>query len=704
MVDPWAEFPSVPQKDPWAEFPIAPSASTADVAPAAAKPAAPNAWSDVPLSLGSGAVRGAVELGMLPVTVERFAKQGVGYGVEKADSLVRSIFGAAPRGANTTPSPETISSPLYRGQDLIRKIMDDTLYAPRTTPGKYAKTVGEFIAPGGIPSKAALSAPTIGRKIGEYGADITRTAVAPGILSEGAGQLAEGSQYETAARIGGAVLGVAGGAAAKTMNAPETVLRRSTGPADKINWGRAIELQNNPTGVKLTGPEAIAQAQEGASALPNLQRVVEGSLEGRAATAPFFAQRPAQMDAAVGNMLDTIAPQSLTPSVLGPRAAENAASAIDDVRQGINTQTRPLYQESRAAIIPENEFAAVASDPRFQASLERLRANRELAPDYAGLPDNSIGVMDAVAKDLFARGESLSTRTNPLYGPELAGKSSSAGADVRGLARDPNRGGSAAYDEALKAQTALRRDVLQPVEQGPLGQIASSTDTTSAGNALLPKNPLVGSQAETADAVGRLVAADPTNTAQLVRQNLADRYSAASTATQEGARDFAGAKFNKDVAGNAQRKLTLEAVIMGVDPSGAAKGSMNTLLDVLEATGRRKPIGSATEFNRSVNIDLGTASPMGRGVRAARTAGASALTTMGDTITRATARRSVGKLADLFTDPQSVELIREAIARGAPSVLPEAAAQSAFLSAIIGTQERKPFEFTTEYSVKRGPR
>lgn len=69
---------------------------------------------------------------------------------------------------------------------------------PQTTAGKYAESVGEFapnaaMGPGGIVRKTAM-------------------AVLPGVLSEGAAQLAEGIGYENLARTTGAIVG--GGLAA----------------------------------------------------------------------------------------------------------------------------------------------------------------------------------------------------------------------------------------------------------------------------------------------------------------------------------------------------------------------------------------------------------------------------------------------------------------------------------------------------------
>lgn len=67
-------------------------------------------------------------------------------------------------------------------------------YQPQTTPGEFARTIGEFApnvavgGPGGVARKAAMT-------------------VVPAVISEGAGQLAKGTEYEPIARVGGAVVG-----------------------------------------------------------------------------------------------------------------------------------------------------------------------------------------------------------------------------------------------------------------------------------------------------------------------------------------------------------------------------------------------------------------------------------------------------------------------------------------------------------------
>jgi hypothetical protein len=638
----------------------------------------PSTAYDVAASFAAGVPRGIVETAMTPVTMGRLAEGGLDWLWDSGENAVRRLVGAEPidQAARDELEKQRWSTQLddliFGAQDAVRNTMDENLYQPRTTAGEYAQTLGEFAAPGALPGRAARSAPTVASKAGRYIQDFAGNVVAPALLSEGAGQATENTVLETPARVLGAITGNAAVAANRSFNAPESVVRRATGDVTPQQWDDAITLQNNQTGVRLTGPEAIAQATGGASALPNVQRVVEGSVGGRARTAPFFAERPLQVDAAVGDVLDLIAPQAPNPFVLGPRAAEAADTAISGIRQKINDSTRPLYQAAEPQLIPDPQFVTLKADPSFAAALKRLRDDPELGPTYKALPDNSVGVVDAVTKDLFARGESLKNTANPLYGPERAMRSTAAAADARNAASRS----SPEYAQALAEQDRLRDLILGPLEAGPVGRVAKTTDTIAAGNALLPQNPLSGSGRETAVGVKLLEQQDPTATRGLLRQNLADRYQRASTETQEGGREFAGAKFRKDVAGNAARREVLDAVL-GALPDQRAAQAAPELLDVLQATGRRKPVGSATSFNNALQEELSGAQSLPGLARNIGLSLGTYVTKAGDAVQRVTMGRNIDTLADMFIDPRSVELIRESIARRPMAAFDDAARRSA---------------------------
>lgn len=660
------------------QFDAAPAAVPEVVDPVmeAATRQEPNGFMDAVGGFGTGLVEGAVETAMLPVTVGRLAEDGLNAVFNTGESALRAALGMDPvsedewaernRMKGEMPS---INAALFQGQDAVRGVVDDVLPDPETKVGEYTNMIGQFAVPGGIPSKATRAAPTVVRKVGEYAEDLARNAVLPAVVAQGVGDVPgiDGTAAEPWAEMAGAVVGGGASALYKAANAPESVVRRAVGNPDDVDWARARALQQNSTGVALTGPEAISQAQGGASALPDVMRVVEGSIDGGPVMAPFFSKRAEQVQNAANSTFDTIAPQSTQPSALGPRVSGAAEEVIDGVRQDINASTRPLYRAAEPQLIPDAEFAPIGADPRFQAAVARLRGNPEIAPDFANMPDNSIAIVDAAVKDMFARGEAMSVASNPIYGPYLGSLNSSGATTARNTATSV----SPEYAQALAEQAQLRQTQLAPLENGPLGQIAAANTTQEAGAAILPRNPLVGSEDETMDAITRLLAQDSDATPQLIRQTMADRFNSSLTETQQGAQDFAGAKFHKDLVGNPQREATLDAVLEALNNPDAA-AAFPEMLDVFQATGRRKPIGSATEFNRTINSDLGSASPFARTVDLAKSLGTSWITNVGDATKRAAQRNSTRALAQMFTDPDAVDLIRMALMKGPKTNLAEA--------------------------------
>lgn len=693
-----------------------------DLVPSAA-PAKPSIASDVGKSFPSGVVRGVAETAMLPATVHRLGSAAGDKLADGADYLVRAIFGLPAR----TPDDDArikaareaswggqLDSAVNSAQDAARGVMDAHLYEPKTTPGKFAETVGEFAIPAAGPSRATRLAEGVGRRAASYAGDLARNAVVPGVTSEAAGQLTEGTALEPYARVAGALAGNLGAAAATAASAPENVLRRAVGDPNAIDWDRATQLQNNSTGIRLTGPEAIDQAQGGSTALPNLLRTVEGSVEGRALTAPFFQARPEQVDTAVGNLLDMVAPQPANPSVLGPRASEAATSAIRDVEQARTAAVRPSYTAANAETVPDTAIQsilanidnAIAGDATgiMSGPLGELRRRLIAEPAQAGqpavrtpvtgpdgqtirysmtsavpgtpeVPITDIGNLDRARKYFRDRMDL------PQIGQDAVTKEQNAAVtSILQQLDDAMTNASANFAAGKQQYADITRDTVQPIAEGPLGRVAAANTTGSAGDALMPHNPMTGSGDETLDAVRRLIAQDPETTTGLVRQTLADRFARASTETQEGSREFAGAKFRKDVAGNQPRDQLLAAIFRGL-PDQAAAEAAPEVLDVLAATGRRKPIGSATAFNAATNAELSQASPLQRALNTVGSLGASFVTNAGDALKRAALRDGVSDLAALFTDPRSVQLVREAMERGAPNRIPVAVARAGVQSA-----------------------
>lgn len=187
--------------------------------PEAAPQPAPDGVSvagDVAASGASGAARGTADLIGLPGSIANAMNSagqwalGKGYELAtgeapnpRSESMVERFF--------ATPDQEMRDEFLFGGRnpvsgETLRSGLSTisggaTDYQPKTTAGKYARTVGEF-APGAAVF-GGLSAP-----------NMIRSAVAPAVASEAAGQATEGTALEPYARFAGAI---AGGVAANSL-------------------------------------------------------------------------------------------------------------------------------------------------------------------------------------------------------------------------------------------------------------------------------------------------------------------------------------------------------------------------------------------------------------------------------------------------------------------------------------------------------
>lgn len=370
---------------------------------------------------------------------------------------------------------------------------------------------------------------------------------------------------------------------------------------------------------------------------------------------------------------------------VAPEAAASAAAAaqgaIDDVRAGINRATRPAYDEAGRHVLDRADFEPIAAGPAFQASLRRLRNDEVLGPAYAGQPDNSVAVIDAVTKDMRDRGVALGNRANPGFSSQAASLYEGGAAKARAIARDPARGGSQAYDDALAAQAQARGQNLEPLEHGPLGAVAGASDTNAPTAAVLPHRPQVGGEGELADAVTRLAARDPDVVGPLIRQALANQADASMTRLVGGEVQGGGARFPKDVAGTEQQGRNLDAVMAALEreraPAASPREAVSELLDVLRATGTRKPQGSPTNFNAHYRAEIGGETLPQQGLTALRTGGRSMLANAGEAARRAYLGRNNATLAELFSAPDSVQQIRSIVAQRAQTPVADAVLRAA---------------------------
>lgn len=133
---------------------------------------------DIAKSAGIGVAQGALGIATLPGNIEALGRAGINYGA--------SLMGSEP-----VVNPDT-TLPNFNDAKRFVEGFTGEFYQPQTTAGEYARTIGEF-APGALGG-------------GSIAARAARVAL-PAVASESAGQLTEGTAFEPAARVAGALAG-----------------------------------------------------------------------------------------------------------------------------------------------------------------------------------------------------------------------------------------------------------------------------------------------------------------------------------------------------------------------------------------------------------------------------------------------------------------------------------------------------------------
>lgn len=570
MAGPWEKF-SKPQTEagPWTKFGAAPAAA----------PSEPS-WTDTAVdaakSLGTGFVEGGLDLIGLPGTIKDAGNSLIHKGMEKA-------FGIT--------APQSRS---WVSGDAFKGYMNDTtggLHEPTTTTGDYSRTIGSF-----IPGAATMGGGSVLSNTLKYG-------VLPAVASETAGQATKGSDLEPYARAGAAL---ATGGAAAALSRPSTAqgaLREAARSIDGQTLGAAQILMNDArrAGVPLTLDEAVQQVTNNGTRLSAVRRVVDNSAGGADTMARFTAPRAGQVQAAGNRAIDAVGPMPAHPYEIGPRVNTAANDYINSARQTINGAADQHYAALAGQRMPQAEYAQISQNPSYQAALHDLRGNAELQPLVGNLPDDSLAVINEVVKRIDRNVEAVRpSAMNPQGAdPQMAMLRTRA----RGAADTAARGVSQEYGMARDIVRQGNEGFLDPLRQGPVGQLAGTEDFGTQVRTVLPENPIPGGSRATSDALRAVSTRDPEAARALVSQRLRQVFNESTQSNMGGPNAWGGAKFASGIRGNSEQNQALREAINAVNGPGAA-ANFDRFLDVLEATGRRPNQGSMTEFNRQITDEL----------------------------------------------------------------------------------------------------
>jgi hypothetical protein len=532
-------------------------------------------------------------------------------------------------------------------------------YKPQNLAEEGLKTAGEFslagIGPGGPLARLARIA-------------------APTVASETLGQLTKDTPQEPLARAAGALIGggVQGGAEA-LISRPRTataILERQL-PAGitpaHVDAAQTLMQDAATQGMRLTWPEALSQVAQ-RPVLSDTMRHLEASSASGPRMAEFFGDRPQRVEGAVAGQAQAISPGAPTdPYQLGPAIGQQATDILTQERQAINARSDPHYAAAALQFADPREMMRLEALPGWNDAAQAVRTNPQLSRDVQGLPESSLGFINEVKKQMQARGEHATSPMRPTGAPsaqEASGWFSDADV-VRQQAINASRrqtapGVPAPYEEALRIESEMRAQRLQPLLEGPLGKLAKSDlEIENAVGTLFPRDPKkIHGEAAIGDAVSRIAARSPKLAEDAVRAHVEMAFDKAGRDLASGPNQASGANFRALTAGSGQQRRNLQAAVEAL-PNGPQRWEgFNRLLDVMEATGTRQNVGSRTAYNVEALKEFGA----GGGVKdLAQTIAnpVSGLQKYSDRYNQWKLGQNLNDLAGILTEPRSANLLRQ---------------------------------------------
>jgi hypothetical protein len=534
---------------------------------------------------------------------------------------------------------------------------DQPLYQPKTTAGKYARTIAQYAPAAGLPTNSK----NVALALLQRGANM----VVPGSAAETAGQLTEGTPYEPWART---TAGIVGGGLTALATAPRPatqILSQATRGVSDEQIGQAQRLMADAQGrgIKLTLAEALQQVTDNGTGLGRLQRVIEGTKIGEEKFAPVMAERPAQVRQAVMDYADTLAPATDNPSMIAVDARNAAENGLTGVRRFINAGVSDRYDALAGQQLDPEKYAELAKNPSYSAALAEVRGHPELGATVAHLPDNNLAVVNEVTKRLNTLADSV--RPTPV----VRGDNGLAALRDQAAAMANRVAGEASPDwrAAREGVAAGSRAYLEPLRAGPVGSVAAPDATVQTQTAaLFPSKPIEGAPAETDAAMRLLSSQNPNVPPSLSRQHLVNALNEATQNLQGGPNQWGGARYAATIAGNPEQRATLLA---GVGASGGDTSSLDQLLNALAATGARQRQGSSTAFNIEDLKNLGAAGVAGDAVKSVADL-PGIPRRLGDAYTRFQMGQNTSRLADaLLADPEvATTILRNARTASPPDL------------------------------------
>jgi len=365
---------------------------------------------DIAKGIGGGLVRGAAgTVGLVTDTLPTWVKGGsdylarkiTGQTEEQQQAEQRDFAASLPQALSRTAGGIVNAGKTENLQRGIESVTGEA-YEPTTRAGKIASRAAEFI-PGAVAPGLAMG------RLGTLGREAVAWGAIPGATSEVAGQVFEGGALETPARIAGGLAGGIGAAAAMRGGTGGNMVRQAIDGAtpQQIDAAEQLFQRAQQAGQPISRAEALQSVTGGTTGLGDLQHTVEG-LGGMK---QFYAQRPAQNEAAARRVFDEVVPQAADPSQIGPTVGGVAQQAMRESPVGrilddTLFQAGPRVTPEQAGTTMQQELRGVYD--RREGMRSALADRDYTAARQAGVPVPTANVDSFIERELqTAKGETL---------------------------------------------------------------------------------------------------------------------------------------------------------------------------------------------------------------------------------------------------------------------------------------------------------
>lgn len=366
--------------------------------------------------------------------------------------------------------------------------------------------------------------------------------------------------------------------------------------ADNISKAASeLEAKARALGIELTPAESTNLAS-----LKAQQKLLGNMPQSADDMAAFYERRQSEQVApAVRNFMDGVSTES-SPVVAGTRIREAASDAIEAAKQVRTSEVRPLYQAvvKRENVVPvtvggvreagtsasRTPMGKLMDDPFFSQQVAGVKGNSLYG--MADMEDTALPVLDQVKKNLDDMIE-VAKRGGERNKVRLLEKRRSS------LLKATDE----AFPDYAIARTAFEAKTpeVEELANSVLGVVSKLKDTSAKKAAGVLFSDTSSSPEQIAIARRTLEKRDPEAWRAIKRSWLQIQWARAGREPVSGNVVNQGAKWRQLLLGDDTRKANMKAAL---DPKEYA--ALQDLADVLEATGRVKPIGSDTAWNQEM--------------------------------------------------------------------------------------------------------